>query len=254
MGHSRAGSFALGAVAGTVLTFLGAQAAMRGGRGGEAQSAAALEKLIEISPSLLWLALIVGVLIWRRRDVDRFFGLLSQRVQAGAPVNISGIIEIGGVAGRLVNAPHAGGQVTKDSSRNDLRKAFYQDNRHIMVVHTLHASSSPGQVFDVLVYLQPRGQGSLLGVKLVEYYFGSHWNDIVISTDRRVNSYAVKVSAYGAFLCLARIVFTDETTSDQYRYIDFEGVPHPPLIHVGGDTQQTGEEPLESEGALESRY
>lgn len=186
-------------------------------------------KAVEILPALFWPLLILGVLIWRRRDIDRVVQNLTRRVEAGAPINIAGALEIGAHSGRTVNVQGVGGQFFVDKSREPMREAFYKRCRRIVVVHTLHASSEPGQVFDILLYLHQHGPGSLLEVTKVEYYFGRMWEHLVATTDTRANSFAARISAYGSFLCMARIHFTDGAHCDQFRYVDFEAPPYPPL-------------------------
>jgi hypothetical protein len=106
----------------------------------------------------------------------------------------------------------------------------YRARRFTELVHTLEPSDDPGQVFDIMLYLyrhRPDNAGSPFGltdVAKAEFYLGPAWNDKVFTchNDGSGGYIGIKVSAYGTFMCLCRVTFTDGETVVLDRYIDFE--------------------------------
>jgi hypothetical protein len=120
------------------------------------------------------------------------------------------------------------------------RQEVYRNKRSVLIAHRLKRSGTDGQEFDVEIYLLPhRGnnpatEGSLLNVSEARYYFGRHWDSKVFVSRSRWDNFAVQVSAYGPFLCVAEIVFSDNSIAEQYRYIDFEMGMAAPIFSANG--------------------
>jgi poly(A) polymerase Pap1 len=72
-----------------------------------------------------------------------------------------------------------------------------------------------------LIYVVPH-KASLAGVAAVEYFLGSYWGNKVYPSHDRSRGFPIVTSAYGPFLCTAKIKFNDGTESLTSRYIDFE--------------------------------
>jgi hypothetical protein len=164
-------------------------------------------------------ALLLLVLFWK--TIRDLLTSLAWRIQVGAQIKI-GKVEIGALTATRSDpvSSQPGHKITKDTGpRQKERNAYYDLNRGIMLVHSL--TKSANQMFDVFLYLIPH-YGSLRAVQAVEYYFGEYWNFRIFRTEQRYNGFAVVTSAYGPFLCTAKIYFTDEQVVTQYRYIDFE--------------------------------
>jgi Domain of unknown function (DUF4062)/prokaryotic YEATS domain len=110
------------------------------------------------------------------------------------------------------------------------RLARYSERRYTELVHVIEPSEQAGQEYDILIYLfrhRPNEEGSPFGlddVEKAEFYLGAAWNDRVFTCDREESGgyIGVKVSAYGTFMCLCRVTFTDGQTVILDRYIDFE--------------------------------
>jgi hypothetical protein len=186
-------------------------------------------------PGMLWFALALLLLLLLQGELRDLIRDLSWRMRSGAAVKI-GSIELGAVtvvedmSHREVldvigsedfgegRAPAPGG----DWERARERRAYYFEKRRIMLVHKLFRSSKPGQLYDVLIYVIPHREGSLAGVMTVEYFFGHYWGDRVFSSTDRGRGFPVKTSAYGPFLCTAKVIFNDEEHVMLHRYIDFE--------------------------------
>jgi hypothetical protein len=102
------------------------------------------------------------------------------------------------------------------------RSKFYDECHGVMLVHSLLKSPERGQLFDVLIYVVPHKGGSLEGVARVEYYLGKWWKHKVFPCENRYSGFAVRTSAYGPFLCTAKIIFSSGGHLIQHRYVDFE--------------------------------
>lgn len=110
------------------------------------------------------------------------------------------------------------------------RLTRYSERRYTELVHVIEPSTLPDQEYDILIYLfrhRPSEEGSPFGlndVEMAEFYLGSAWRDRVFTCSREESGgyIGIKVSAYGTFMCLCRITFTDGQTIVLDRYIDFE--------------------------------
>lgn len=95
-----------------------------------------------------------------------------------------------------------------------------------MLVHKYALSSTPDQMYDVLLYLVEREDGALLRVAKVEYYFGPRWGNIIFTSTDRSRGFPVRVSAYDRFICVATLHFVDGwPPADVFRCVDFEMGP-----------------------------
>ena len=113
------------------------------------------------------------------------------------------------------------------------RQTRYTDRRFTELVHVLEPSANPTQKYDVSIYLfrhRPDGAGGpfdLVDVSSAEFYLGGAWGDKVFyrSNSNPSQYLGIRVSAYGTFMCLCRVTFTDDTQVILDRYIDFEAGP-----------------------------
>jgi hypothetical protein len=159
---------------------------------------------------------------------------LVQRLKSGAALKL-GVIEVGEIRS-LPSVSHlsdgASPNVEEDESgeRERDRHAYYERTRRVMLVHKLFRSNEPSQLYDALIYLLPHGDAFLAGVSRVEYYFGRFWGSKVYCSVDRARGFPMLVSAYGSFLCAARVVFNDGYSTVLHRYIDFEMGAHAPII------------------------
>ena len=179
-------------------------------------------------PTMLWVLLLAGLIAYFRNEIRGIFAALTSRLKDGAALKIAGL-EIGASSG-LVAAP--GDFTSEDSrigvhkddngSRQSERNKIYQDCKGIMLVHQLQRSSQDGQLYDLLIYVIPHQRSTLAAVTQVEYFFGSHWGSKIYPSGDRSRGFPIVTSAYGPFLCSAKLHFNDGTTAMVFRYIDFE--------------------------------
>ena len=151
------------------------------------------------------------------------------RVKSGASVKAFNI-ELGELRVPVSGAPTGGSIEVRPAPAGlkDLRDRTYAEQHHVFLAHRLFASVQPGQLYDILIYLIPHSvrSGSLESITRVEYYLGASWGDRIFISRDRGKKFGVVVSSYGtAFLCSARIYYSDkngEAYFDTWRYIDFE--------------------------------
>lgn len=115
------------------------------------------------------------------------------------------------------------------------RLAVYNEQRNLMLVHTIKPSKKPGPdanrtYFDASIYLLSHGgYGRINDVKSVTYYLGKKWGRGEFGTKFTVtngnNGFAFSTSFYGPMLCVADILFHDGEHAIANRYIDVEMAP-----------------------------
>lgn len=114
------------------------------------------------------------------------------------------------------------------------RKAIYQRNRSLVLVHVLKPSSQPGQKYDVYLYVKRHPEGQLDDVARARFFFGRHWGNQVFEGQREGSAFGVATAAYGPFLATCRVTFTDGQAVTLQRYVDFEmGDLIRSLVHGG---------------------
>jgi hypothetical protein len=200
-------------------------------------------------PSILWVGLLVVVLFLLYKPLSELISQFILRVRAGAPMKI-GYVEFGAIQTEQHHAPTI---VSSSSSApeseydaegadpanamtpaawelNHARENFYDETRRVMLVHRLFRSTKPGQVYDVLIYLVPRDNVTLVAVTGVEYFFGRYWGNKVFESYDRSRGFPILTSAYGTFLCCARVSFNDGYKQLLFRYIDFEMGAYAPVL------------------------
>ena len=182
-----------------------------------------LTTLVSSLPSLLLVLLGLSAAIYLRTNLRALIDALIKRLEQGGSLKM-GSVELGEirVPATPTEAPAASITSFVDSARARLRKKIYDNHRNLMITHRLFPSHTPGQTYDIWIYLLGHKR-SLDGVDRVEYFLGDAWsNQVFVSTDRG-KRFGVLASAYGGgFLCLARIYTTEGEPIDTWRYIDFE--------------------------------
>lgn len=111
------------------------------------------------------------------------------------------------------------------------RVQLYRSIRNLMLVHRIRPSSVKGQKFDISVYIvrkvtKTSKAGRLNDVDRVEYYLGQWFGEGEFGSKYVVSDpsfgFAMRTSAYGSALCIAKIHFHDGKVSTLSRYLDFE--------------------------------
>jgi Domain of unknown function (DUF4062)/prokaryotic YEATS domain len=126
-----------------------------------------------------------------------------------------------------VSDPATGASATADSGAlsttawNEHRYTRYKSSRDIFLVHALAPSKEPGQLFDIFVYLQRHKNKDFADVKSAEFFLGPYWENRVFEVVNKGSPMGIAVSAYGEFLCVCRVTFTDGSHVFLDRYINF---------------------------------
>jgi hypothetical protein len=179
-----------------------------------------------VVPAIGWVFLAFLVLLHVRSDIKSLIRALVMRVKDGASIKI-GDFEIGSAAapfakpGGFSNDDKKIGAYKDDGAIGIQRSRVYADCRGVMISHQIQKSAERGQLYDILIYVIPH-KGTITNVSSVEYFFGSYWGDKIFPSTDKGRGFPITTSAYGPFLCAARINFTDGQSRMAYRYIDFE--------------------------------
>lgn len=143
-------------------------------------------------------------------DVGRHIAMQSApRVGPGIPVQNIGLESLGPVT----ETPDEW-----NARRNDI----YSRHRGLFLTHVLGPSSKPGQTFDVFIYLLRHKSEDLSDVRVAEFFLGPYWENKVFPAVEQKGFIGISTSAYGTFLCVCRVTFTDGEHLYLERYIDFE--------------------------------
>jgi hypothetical protein len=181
-----------------------------------------------VLPAVLWwlLAVIVALILWP--ELTRLVQALALRLESGAAVKL-GPIELDAIRVTAGDA-HVGSEITvvevdRDGPWTKSRDEVYATHRKLFLVHRLFPSSSPGQLYDILIQLTAH-KTDIHGVAKVQYFFGDGWRNQVYESADSAKRFGILVSAYGAgFLALARIHLHSGDVIRTWRYIDFEMGP-----------------------------
>jgi hypothetical protein len=177
-------------------------------------------------PGLLWFLLVVGLLIWLRKELRQILSEFAWRLRSGAALKVASV-ELGSIVvvpGFDVSQKEKEIGVRPDEhhTRERERRDYRTKNRDIMLVHRLYRSREEGQLYDITIYIVPHKEASLIGVSRVEYFLGSYWGNKIFPSSDRSRGFAIATAAYGPVLCTAEVFFNDGTSVVLHRYIDFE--------------------------------
>jgi hypothetical protein len=144
-------------------------------------------------------------------DVGRHTAMqAATKVEPGIPVQDIGIESLRGPATETFD------------DWNIKRNAVYSSHRSLFLTHIIRPSSKPGQAFDVFVYLIRHKSEDLSDVRVAEFFLGPYWENKVFPAVEQNGFIGISTSAYGTFLCICRVTFTDGEHIYLERYVDFE--------------------------------
>lgn len=187
-----------------------------------------------IFPDLLWIIFWLIIIFLSKDFIKTAITTLLYRFKHGAGVKIGSfeLQELKVNAGQKIQNSHFITTYDKDGLKEKERAKYYAEHRGAMLVHRLYKSPKDGQLYDILIYIIPKKNNNLIQVTSVEYYFGKFWDTKIFTSTDRSNGFAIATSAYGPFLCTAKINFNDGGSKTIYRFIDFEMGDLAPLIKV----------------------
>lgn len=114
------------------------------------------------------------------------------------------------------------------SSLHEERAKRYEESAGWMLVHRYRASDAPDQKYDISVYLVEKERKNRREaydrkeIEYVRYAVGEMWLGSPFTVADPENGFELKLSAYGPFLCIAEVHFTDGSTCRLERFVDFE--------------------------------
>ncbi len=175
-------------------------------------------------PDLFWIMFWLIIFFSVRKFILTALATMLNRLKHGAGIKI-GSFEIDSLKvapNSQIKNNHFKTEKDKDDLRDTDRNNYYKVQRGAMLVHKIFKSQKDGQLYDILIYIVPKKDCNLIQVSSVDYYFGKFWNQNIYTSSDRSNGFAIATSAYGAFLCTAKLNFNDGTSETVYRFIDFE--------------------------------
>ena len=173
-------------------------------------------------PTLMVIVFIAALVILLRDELRQLLANVSWRMKSGAAVKLFSFELAEGYVTQQIDGDESALRHHVDGQRNTSRHAEYARTRNLMLVHRVAPSKRPKMLYDVQLYFVPHKEGTLACVKHVEYYFGSAWGHAVFTSTDRAKGFPITTSAFGPFLCMATLVFTDGTKETTYRFADFE--------------------------------
>jgi hypothetical protein len=179
-----------------------------------------------VIPSILWVALALAALIIFRKEIQLLLQNVSWRLRTGAAVKLFSI-ELGqSYVSQTIDTGKKEAALERRKDENGerwrQREEYYKPNRNIHLVHRLAPSSESGMLYDIQLYVVPHKDATLVNLSKVEYYFGRHWGNQIFTSIDRAQGFAITTSAYGSFMCTAKLCFSDGEQVMINRYVDFE--------------------------------
>jgi hypothetical protein len=207
-----------------------------------------LVSLVPLGQTLIWAALAATVLWLLRSPISGVFMSLADRVRRGDDVESPWLsVKRQRELDSLPEAPPGsaqpmpeisadeesnGHQLARDAlpssvkEWNAYRGQIYGQARDLYLAHILKPSKTNGQEYDIFILVQrhkkSKGLGDVVGA---EFYLGRSWGHRIFGEQPSNNVAGLKTSAFGPFLCVCKVTFTDGYQAMLERYIDFEMGP-----------------------------
>lgn len=192
-----------------------------------------LAELVGTLPELIVLLAVAWFLFRNGKFLREVLQSIRNRLNAGAPVKIANIIELGNISSTLpANVPQdalsaanisPGVQVLPGVPDHDkffesTRNEYLRNYKNFHIIHSARPTPAfviddkgiSWRIYDVVIYIYPYWGVSLTSVESVDYYFGPGWNNRVFKIVDRYNGFAIKTIASGEFECIARLNLVDK--------------------------------------------
>lgn len=192
---------------------------------------------IPLLQSMLWAALITGVLVWGRHHWNGILNALRKRVEHGGTVKLgvgsfSAALEREAQGVPRITPGDDGAVNTAAQPANDLaelRVHVGRSQRGVHLVHIAAPSEHLGQECDLFVFLTGWRRSAyglpddLSDVSTAEFYLGPKFQPSGTTvTHRQGSPLGFFTSAWGPVICVCRVTFTDGEQVVVTRYLDFE--------------------------------
>ncbi|MFL5283741.1 MAG: pYEATS domain-containing protein [Rhodopila sp.] len=181
-------------------------------------------KLLQGMASLAWPIFIAAFIFNFRHNIKEALSELIARIREGGAFEIWQLkferIERVAEVGQPVQESEVGRVViqTNPALQQEIIKK-QEDERFTFLVHYTLPLKRDHNSYDVILYVAGHFN-HLENVNKVDYFLGQGWGNAVFVCTDRTRQFAIKVSAVGSFLSMARIYFGDGTIITQSRFID----------------------------------
>ncbi|MCE5252414.1 hypothetical protein LLG96_19610 [bacterium] len=153
---------------------------------------------------------------WLKRQEETFKNFVPENVSVAGKINVNVSEPIKVTTVRDI-------RIGEDDLEKK-RKKSYEEKKGLFLVHSWRPSITPGQVADIVIWLQQHGEGPLSKgiIDKVEYQLGPKFFKHPMIKTNQCDSFRLEVSAYGPMLCLARVYIEGEKEPLLLeRYINF---------------------------------
>jgi hypothetical protein len=177
-------------------------------------------------PSIMWAFLAILAAFIFHKDIRTLVQSFTWRLRTGAALKLYSI-ELGqSYVSRSINTGKRETALKHRTDENEdrwrQRQQYYVPNRNIHLVHRIAPSNEPRMLYDIQLYLVAHEGSTLANLIQAEYYFGRGWNNQIFTSIDRAQGFPIATSAYGAFMCTAKLYFSDGEIVFINRYVDFE--------------------------------
>lgn len=176
--------------------------------------------IYDAAPEILILLFVFIVGFWARGSVRIVLDSIAVRIRSGAAVQFGNFrLDTLRISNTSLKQP---GKIEshEDYAREIERNKVYKNTQGTFIAVQLFPAEDSNQVYDILMYVV-RHKEKVSKIARVEYYFGSAWNHRVFTSSDPKKRFAIVASAYGPFLCHARVHFKNGTHIETWRYVDF---------------------------------
>jgi len=105
---------------------------------------------------------------------------------------------------------------------NSFRYSYYEKSRKLFLVHVIKPSKHDGQQYDIFIYLYRHKSNDFSDISQADFFLGPYWGNQIFTRKVKNSKIGLSTSAFGSFLCICKVSFTDGSEVILDRYIDFE--------------------------------
>ena len=169
----------------------------------------------------LWVALIIVAGVRYGTKLEGVFDVLIERIRRGSSVK-AGPFEVGPDLKSLDRVERSAIPAASTNDWTVQRDETYRRNHGIFLVHVIEPSSTPGQLYNVFIFLVGHKRRTLGDVESAEFFLGRYWDNKVFRETEKNGVIGISTTAYGPVLCTCRVTMKDGQQFCLDRYIDFE--------------------------------
>lgn len=200
--------------------------------------------LVPFGQTLIWAVLIIGAALLLRQPLLEILRIITKRIADGDKLILPWLSLERNAELRSLKEVAPARQVVEEGyvrpeaieafpsflpdnapEWNIYRRQSYARARRLYLAHILTPSKSRGQEYDVFILVRRHKSESLEDVEKAEFFMGPSWGNTVFSETPIGNVLGLRTAAFGPFLCICKITFTNGDVTMLERYVDFEMGP-----------------------------